>query len=275
MEAERSAGLPRRVPEELRQLLEAAHLERDAIRMSRAAIYRVSGLSQWGTAYLKVEECTEEDDLLREKQVLEWLRGRLPVPQVLYFDELDGTQFLLISEIAGLHAAAEEHFVSEAAITAMIRALARGLRQVHALDFRECPFRRDLDVVLAEAQERVERGLVDSSELERENMGRDPREILQELQDTRPAAEDLVFTHGDYCLPNIILQGDKISGFVDWGRGGVADRYTDIALAVRSLRYNLAGRADLDLIRIFLGEYGLSPADEAKIDYYILLDELS
>jgi aminoglycoside phosphotransferase len=76
-------------------------------------------------------------------------------------------------------------------------------------------------------------------------------------------------------LPNIILQGDKISGFVDWGRGGVADRYTDIALAVRSLRYNLAGRADLDLIRIFLGEYGLSPADEAKIDYYILLDELS
>jgi aminoglycoside phosphotransferase len=275
MEAERSAGLPRRVPEELRQLLEAAHLERDAIGMSRAAIYRVSGLPQWGTAYLKVEECTEEDDLLREKQVLEWLRGRLPVPQVLYFDELDGTQFLLISEIAGLHAAAEEHFVSEAAITAMIRALARGLRRVHALDFRECPFRRDLDVVLAEAQERVERGLVDSSELERENMGRDPREILQELQDTRPAAEDLVFTHGDYCLPNIILQGDKISGFVDWGRGGVADRYTDIALAVRSLRYNLAGRADLDLIRIFLGEYGLSPADEAKIDYYILLDELS
>ena len=49
MEAERSAGLPRRVPEELRQLLEAAHLERDAIGMSRAAIYRVSGLPQWGT----------------------------------------------------------------------------------------------------------------------------------------------------------------------------------------------------------------------------------
>ena len=96
-----------------------------------------------GYRHLKVEECTEEDDLLREKQVLEWLGGQAAGATGALFDELDGTQFLLISEIAGLHAAAEEHFVSEAAITAMIRALARGLRQVHALDFRECPFRRD------------------------------------------------------------------------------------------------------------------------------------
>ena len=49
---------------------------------------------------------------------------------------------------------------------------------------------------------------------------------------------DPVFSHGDFCLPNIFVSDQKVTGFVDWGRGGVADRWQDIALCVRSLRHN-------------------------------------
>jgi len=55
------------------------------------------------------------------------------------------------------------------------------------------------------------------------------------------------------------------------GRGGVADRYQDIALAVRSIRHNLKSEK---FVELFLDAYGLKNVDFSKIDYYILLDEL-
>src|SRR5439155_1556483 len=69
-------------------------------------------------------------------------------------------------------------------------------------------------------------------------------DLFHELVATRPAGEDLVLTHGDYCLPNVILRGPTLgnpglAGFVDVGRAGLADRYRDLALASRSIAANL------------------------------------
>ena len=39
---------------------------------------------------------------------------------------------------------------------------------------------------------------------------------------------DLVFTHGDYCAPNILVGAaplHTVTGVVDWGYAGVADRW--------------------------------------------------
>ncbi len=93
--------------------------------------------------------------------------------------------------------------------------------------------------------------------------------MFQELLATKPANEDLVFTHGDYCLPNIIINNGDISGFIDWGRGGIADRYQDLALAARSLAYNF----DAEWIKLLFKEYGIENIDYSKIEYYKLLDE--
>ncbi len=37
--------------------------------------------------------------------------------------------------------------------------------------------------------------------------------------------EELVFSHGDLGDSNILVKNDKISGFIDFGRSGKADRY--------------------------------------------------
>jgi aminoglycoside phosphotransferase len=117
----------------------------------------------------------------------------------------------------------------------------------------------------------LKKRLVGRENFEPENLQKSPQEIYQELLARIPKSEDLVFTHGDYCLPNIIAKNCRIRGFTDLGMAGIGDRYQDLALAVRSIRYNLKAEK---CVRLFLDKYGLKDVDFSKIDYYILLDEL-
>jgi aminoglycoside phosphotransferase len=97
-------------------------------------------------------------------------------------------------------------------------------------------------------------------------------ELLAELIVIAPE-EDLVFTHGDYCLPNIIINEElgNVVGFVDLGRGGIADRYYDLALCLRSIQYNIGDGYS----QVFLHAYGLfNTWDENKIAFYQKLEDL-
>ncbi len=44
-----------------------------------------------------------------------------------------------------------------------------------------------------------------------------------------------MITHGDYCVPNIVFDRGRLSGFVDLGDLGVADRWHDLAVATWNL----------------------------------------
>jgi aminoglycoside phosphotransferase len=105
-------------------------------------------------------------------------------------------------------------------------------------------------------------------------MGREPEDLFHELVASVPMSEDLVLTHGDFCLPNIILQRGRdgrveVAGLVDCGRAGVADRHQDLALAIRSLQDNFGE----EWVLFFLRAYGLPRADDEKVHFYLLLDE--
>lgn len=67
------------------------------------------------------------------------------------------------------------------------------------------------------------------------------------------------FIHGDFCLPNIILDDWKFSTFIDVGLAGTGDRHIDIYWALWSLEYNLKTDKYTDL---FLNLYGESNYDK-------------
>lgn len=100
-------------------------------------------------------------------------------------------------------------------------------------------------------------------------MGRKAIDLFEELVSNKPLDEELVFTHGDYCLPNVIMENQRVSGYIDWGRAGVADKYQDLALAIRSISYNFGK----DYVPYFLAGYGIKELDESKVDFYQLMDE--
>jgi aminoglycoside phosphotransferase len=195
------------------------------------------------------------------------LRVRLGAPELRFFGTEGERDFLLITVVPGVDAS---DAVYEADPDSLVQGLAEGLRRLHTLSVPECPFDRSLDEVLAAARLRLDAGLVDATDFDEERQGRTGEELWEELLATRPATEDRVFTHGDYCLPNVLLTPERrFSGLIDWSRCGIADRYQDLALARRSLAHNWGAEWEAQLWEA----YGLAEPDPARLQFYQLLDE--
>ena len=102
--------------------------------------------------------------------------------------------------------------------------------------------------------------------------GRDARQLFAQLQAQRPGlSNDLVFCHGDYCLPNVIIQNAQAVGVIDWSGGGYADRRFDLATAVFSMRLVLQ---DPDCLSAFLQAYGY-PESLETLEFFEALHALT
>lgn len=256
-----------RLPGTLRTLFSPGAWEQITIGASGHFIYRVS-LPDARVYYLKVAPRAELGELEAEFQRLRWLYGRLPVAEARALERDDDWAYLVQSEVPGRMAC---DTACAADVPALARLLAEGLRQVHAVSIADCPFDERLDHKIALARERVRTGLVDEADFDASRRGMTASKLFAELVATRPRDEDLVFTHGDYCLPNVLIDraAGRVSGFVDLVRAGVSDRYQDLALAARSLSYNFGPGWEPYL----WDAYGLANPDPAKLAFYRLLDE--
>jgi hypothetical protein len=70
------------------------------------------------------------------------------------------------------------------------------------------------------------------------------------------------------ACPNVILNDNQLSGFVDVGRAAVSDRWRDLALCLRSIRCNWGEQWR----EVFLRTYGCK-LDQQKLSFFTLLDE--
>jgi aminoglycoside 3'-phosphotransferase II len=104
-------------------------------------------------------------------------------------------------------------------------------------------------------------------------LGRRATDLFAELLSMVPAREDLVLVHGDFCLPNVLLTtfGERVdvTGLIDCGRAGIGDRHQDLALAIRSLTYNLGPAS----VAPFLSAYDGPRIDEGTLEFFTILDE--
>lgn len=220
----------------------------------------------------------ESAEALTEREMMRWLGGKQPVPDIICHEVVDGMSFLLMTRVPG-KMSCDLSFIYDP--ERLIDVLCEGLQLLWNTDISDCPCNAMLDQHLAAAEHNVRNGLVDLENVEPGTFGedgfKDPEDLLVWLKENRPA-EDLVLSHGDYCLPNIFADDNGICGFIDLGRAGVADRYRDIAICYRSLKSNLHGSygghspVDFDADKLF-DKLKITP-DWHKIRYYFLMDEL-
>lgn len=238
---------------------------------SGAAVYRCSA-EQLPGRYLKVGALAAALRLRHEAERLRWMKAHgLAVPAVCEYGVVDKNEYLLLEEIQGL-AASDPSWL--ALRSQVVTALGEALAALHLTDIRECPFDHRIARQIEAARVRIAAGHVDEADFDEGRRGCAATSLFAKLVASVPDHEDLVFAHGDYCLPNVILHrsaaGDaRVSGFIDCGRAGIADRYQDIALAIRSISFNF-GDSWVDL---FLSAYGLPGLEADKVAFFTLLDE--
>jgi aminoglycoside phosphotransferase len=252
-------------PDAILAFFDAESVTEIHIGCSSTRVYRIQAHSQ--TVYLKTHPLSSFFSFGHEVSVLEWLKGQLPVPCVHEYARDTGHEYLILSEVPGDNGVDAMKRLDGARLVAL---LAQGLRKIHRLTIARCPFDERVASKLKRARYHVQHGLVDEVDFDDERLGMSAEEVYQALQRGRPPEEELVFNHGDYCLPNILLEDERVGGFIDLSRAGISDKYNDLAIASRSIRYNLGP----DYEPLFFAEYGMETVDEEKIQYYRKMDEL-
>lgn len=261
------------LPEKIRNLIADENYEIDNIGMSESSVL------VYEDKVLKVQEHNEEAE--NEYRMLQYLHGKLPVPLTYAREISDGRSYLLMSKCAGQMACSQEYMENPAFLCKL---LADGLKRLWSMDISDCPSDQRLSHKLVQAGHNIENGLVDMDNVEPDTFGENgfsnPAELLQWLYSNMPE-EELVLSHGDYCLPNIFGVQGKVTGYIDLGKTGIADMWCDIALCYRSISHNYSGKykyhgdhtnSEYDELLLFR-ELGIEPNWE-KMRYYILLDEL-
>jgi len=193
-----------------------------------------------GDRYLKWNPRSTGIDLERERVRLQWISARHPAPRVIDYGIEGDAQWLLTEALPGGSAVGDEW---RARRPEAIRAIASGLRAIHAIPIGEFPAGWTAQVWVA----------------------RQPLSLPG-----RPPVDAPVLVHGDACAPNTLISSEGIwTGNVDFGDLGVGDRWADLAIASMSLDWNLGEGHQPE----FFDAYGIHP-DEDRMAYYRALWEL-
>lgn len=260
----------KKLPEEIADLISDDNYLLDEIGMSESSV-RI-----YHDKVLKIQKCGLEAE--NERRMMKWLEGKLPVPKEYAYTVMDDNSYLLMSKCDGMMLCAEEYMENP---SMQIKLLSESLKKLWKIDISDCPTDSRLQYKLLQAQYNVEHHLVDLDNVEPETFGekgfQSPEKLLQWLCDNQPE-EEPVLSHGDFCLPNIFGVGTKVTGYIDLGKMGIADKWCDIAVCYRSLSHNYAGNYHHHAYtgyddNLLFQELGIE-SDWNKIRYYILLDEL-
>lgn len=146
---------------------------------------RLGGLTalvedQAGDVVVKWQPNNRESSLAAEAKRLTWLHGRHPVPELVEHRVLDGAALLVTKALPALSAVDRAWRLRGVEAT---RAIAQGLRRLHALDAADCPFDWTVET-------RIESALVRG------------KRIPPQLR-TPPPVDRMVVCHGDACAPTL------------------------------------------------------------------------
>ncbi|MDE6725289.1 MAG: aminoglycoside 3'-phosphotransferase [Ruminiclostridium sp.] len=239
--------IPKEIPQEIQHFVSGSDIY-DSSCSPEARVYFVDKEKGY---YLK---SSKKGTLEKEAKMTEFFHSKGLGAEVLNYISTD-CDWLLTAAVIGEDCTHEKYLAEPENLCDTV---AIELRKLHETDFTGCPITDRTAEYLADAEKNYLTENYDKSHFPDSFGYRSAKEAFDILTEGKDALKSDVLLHGDYCLPNIILNDGKLSGFIDVGCGGVGDRHIDIFWGLWSLWYNL--KTDKYCGR-FLDAYGRDKAD--------------
>ena len=188
--------------------------------------------------------------LLREAQLTEYFHSLALGTEVLEYTSDECCDWLLTRAVIGEDCTNSVYLSSPERLAKTTGQL---LRALHEITPPPCPANDRVQEYLALAEANYQSGNYDKSNFPESFGYRSAEEAYSVLSDGKHLLHSDTLIHGDYCLPNIILNDWKLSAFIDVDHGGVGDRHIDLFWGAWTLWFNLKTDKYRDL---FFDAYG-------------------
>ena len=174
--------------------------------------------------------------LKREAELDRFFHPRGMGAEVVEYQTLEGRDWLLTRRVGGEDCTYRQYLEDP---RRLCDTLAELLRALHETSVEGCPVQDRMKDYFKTVEDNYREGLFDSSYAS--DFWKDPsaEELYAFVQAHKGELASDTLLHGDYCLPNIMLDGWHFSGFIDLGNGGVGDRHVDLYWGAWTLRFNL------------------------------------
>ena len=239
------------VPEQFHQLI----LGSDVYDSSCSPEARVLFIDKGEGFYLK---SAPKGTLEAEAQMTAYFHSKGLSAEVLAYESLD-RDWMLTARVPGEDCTHAQYLAQPERLCDI---LGERLRMLHETDYAQCPVKDRMIAYKALAETNYRTGSYDKSQFPDSFGYASAEEAWSVVQRDGHLLKADALIHGDYCLPNVMLDDWRFSGFIDVGNGGVGDRHIDLFWGAWTLWFNL--KTDRYTPR-FLDAYGRDRIDTDKL----------
>ena len=232
---------------EIYNIIDKNELKELKLGRSDTKVFKTKLNSNHQEVILKIQYIENKNNLKEEYERLKWIEGKLNTPKAYYYNEKDNIKYLIMEYKKG----------------APSFEFGKALNQIHKVNIENCTFNKyspeqllsnflvKLDSIYPEIQDNYKDETKET--------------VIEFMKENIPT--DKVLTHGDYSMPNILINNDEIS-FIDLGELGISTKYLDIYYFMKSLKIN----EKEEIFEEFLKGYGIDKINNNYIKWMDLIN---
>lgn len=238
------------------ELLDFDNLEEIKIGRSISKVFKGRLKKNNQEVIFKVQFLPSRSSLTDEYIRLKWIYNKINSPEVYYWNEEDEDKYLIMELKKGIPAFKFNNIGYR---------LGKELKKIHSIDISKCEFcNNSTEKLISNFMDKVDNIY---PELEKSYPGETKESLIKFIIENEP--KDKVLIHGDYSLPNILIDENDIYNFIDLGDISVSSKYFDFYYFIRSLKIN----KKQDMLKDFLAGYGIENLEGKYLKWMDIIDK--
>ena len=247
--------IPDIIDAKLLSIINIESIKKNNVGHSSVDVYEVK-TSEGNNAILKIQRLSTRNDLSEEFKRIDWLQNKFRVPKIYYYKEFHDIKYLLMEKIEGVSAHKYDDFAY---------LIGKKLKEFHSIDINGCIFKQNnIENLMKNALDNID--VIYSQIKEESNMTKE--QLIEFIKSNAPT--DKVLVHGDYSLPNVLINGKGEVGVIDLGDVSISSKYFDFYYLVKSLKRN---KKEEKLDELLKG-YGIDKLDDNYMKWIEIVDKV-